>query len=668
MRTPELARQLASRLRAARSRSIDRDGPLGSLDDPAAGEWCVQQGVVRLVGWASPRSGRASVVLRLDGRVVAETVPVLSRPDVAAVHGGDAVSSGWQLAVTLAPVHDGARWSVDAHDDTGTTSLGRGVVRVRVGPQSGRPAQMIGHLDSPLDGQVAPGAVVAVAGWALDGADLADVIEIFVDARPPVLARRCEPRPDVARARAGTGVASGIATAAGFRELLVLNDEEGRDSTLIRVRATGRSGSVWHSGPITVHHVAGPASHLDVARSPFDALPPSRGRAAELPKVCVLTHSLQLGGGELYLQELLLRLAAARVAELRVISPSDGPLRAELESAGIAVHVTTPYAVDPSHYYGRRAELAAVLQAWSCDVALANTLGVFPAVDAALQAGIPVAWAVHESFPLAVFSYLNWGERGLAPEIHERWIQTLLGADVVVFEAESTLELFRSQVPDVRGRCIQYGIDLGAMTARQSTRDRVALRAELGLKPEHRVLLCMGVLQDRKAQLALVEAFAEVAASAPDAVLVLVGYHPTPYARCVQAVVEDLDLSERVHIVDIDPDTERWYRCADVLVSASDIESLPRSMIEALAFGLPVLAADVFGVPEVIDDGATGWLFRARNGQALVAGLRRAVGCSDEELTAMAERCRKRALHFDGSHYARAYSEIIADLAGRATS
>ena len=112
------------------------------------------------------------------------------------------------------------------------------------------------------------------------------------------------------------------------------------------------------------------------------------------------------------------------------------------------------------------------------------------------------------------------------------------------------------------------------------------------------MLLCMGVLQERKAQLALVEAFAEVAASAPDALLVLVGYHPTPYAAFVLDAIEDLGLERRVRVLDIDPDVDRWYTCADVLVSASDIESLPRSMLESLAFGVPVLAADVFGVPE----------------------------------------------------------------------
>jgi D-inositol-3-phosphate glycosyltransferase len=665
MRRPDLTRRLVPQLRSAGGRSADASGPLGSLDVPGEDERYLDDGPVQLSGWAAPRSGSASVQLRLDGSVVAETVPTLPRPDVAAIHGDTALQSGWRLGVTLGPVHDGAQWSVVAADDGGTTSLGQGTVRARPGTAPDVTTTMTGHLDLPIDGQVAAGPVVEVSGWVLDGDRLADVIEIFVDDRPPILAQRCGVRPDVAEMHTDNGVTPGVAIAAGFHELLILDDQDGRDHTVIRARARGRD-SVWHSEPVVVRHAPPrPDGSANVAPSPFYVGPAAAPATNGRKRVCALTHSLQLGGGELYLQELLLRLAAADVADFRVISQADGPLRAELERAGIPVHITSHYPVDAAHYFGRREELTALLRSWSCDVAIANTLGVFPAVDAALQAGIPVAWAVHESYPLKVFSYLNWGERGLEPEIQERWLQSLTGSEVV-FEAEATLELMHGQVPGLRGRCVRYGIDLAAVEAYTGTHDRGQLRAELGLRPEDRVLLCMGVLQERKAQLALVQAFAEVAAAEPDAVLVLVGFHPSLYANCVRAAVEDLGLGDRVRIIDIAPDTHRWYRCADVLVSASDVESLPRSMLEALAFGVPVLAADVFGVSEVIEDGVNGWLFKSRDGASMVAGLRRVLACSAEELAAMTATCREHAREFDGSNYADAYTKILADLDARA--
>jgi glycosyltransferase involved in cell wall biosynthesis len=192
------------------------------------------------------------------------------------------------------------------------------------------------------------------------------------------------------------------------------------------------------------------------------------------------------------------------------------------------------------------------------------------------------------------------------------------------------------------------------------------VRAGLGIRADERVLLVMGVFQDRKAQLALVHAFAPLAAAHPDAVLVLVGYHPSPYGDAVRRTVDELGLTGSIRIEDIHPDTYRWYRAADVLVSASDIESLPRSILEAMAFGVPVAAASVFGVPEVLVDGANGWLFEPRHGDALVAALRRVLAADDAHLAALGNQARRDAHAFDGQGYASEYHKLIVDLAAEA--
>jgi D-inositol-3-phosphate glycosyltransferase len=294
-----------------------------------------------------------------------------------------------------------------------------------------------------------------------------------------------------------------------------------------------------------------------------------------------------------------------------------------------------------------------------CDLVIANTAGVFPAVDAAIEVGVPVVWAVHESFDPDVFAYLNWGADGLHPEIREQWLASFAKADLVVFESEATKVLYENHFPGLTGRCIRYGIDLTSVAEYESTHDRTLLRAQAGFTPADRVLLCMGVFQERKAQLALVQAFAGVARAMPNARLVLVGEHPTDYAMAVRRAVSELGLDGSVRIEAIAPDTYRWYHCADVLVSASDTESLPRSVLESMAFGVPVLASDVFGLAEVITDGVNGWLCSARDGVALTAGLRRVFAATDTELAAMTARCRAEAQSFDGAHYAAAFAELI---------
>lgn len=144
--------------------------------------------------------------------------------------------------------------------------------------------------------------------------------------------------------------------------------------------------------------------------------------------------------------------------------------------------------------------------------------------------------------------------------------------------------------------------------------------------------------------------------------MVIVGWNPSEYGFAVKRWVHDLQLDDKVSIVDVDHDTYRWYHASDIVASASDVESLPRSFLEAMAFGSPIVSADVFGVSEVVLDGTNGWLFEANDGSSLIKGLTRAIGCSDSELQTMSDRCREDALGFDGRGYASEFRNLILEL------
>ncbi len=641
-----------------RARRRSAGAPFGVWEHPRPGRLIPAERVV-FDGWALPgrHGGAAQIQVLYDQRVVGATLTGKPRADVARVYGLPALESGWTVEVDLAGVPGGAAIEVVVEDGRGRQTLGRGRIAPSAPPASEAPlpAAATGAIDRPLEGELVEGAVLPVWGWCTAGGEVPDMVEIYVDDAPPVRARRCDPRLDLPHA---VPAPPAVAVAAGFSELMPLRRTQGRRSAAVRVHARFGTGAVWQSKPVTVR-LAGedqPWAGAPALASPFRTHRSRRGSGRL--RVLAIVHSLRLGGGELYLQELLRRLVDDDVAEFRVISPEDGPLRAELEAAGIGVHVTAPYEVSPARYAARLAELAVLIESWGCDVAIANTLGVFPAVDAALEAGVPVLWAVHESFDLDVFAYLNWGARGLHPSVHERWLAAMRRA-TLVFEADATRQMFEQAVPGLNARHIPYGIDLAAVSAYEEAQERDATRAAAGFAADDRVLLCMGVFQERKAQLALAHAFAAAAPVYPHAKLVLVGEHPSSYAQAIRIAVADLGLGARVRIEAIAADTYRWYRSADVLVSASDTESLPRSVLESQAFGVPVLAADVFGVSEVVTDGVTGWLCRARDGESLLAGLRRALTATDAELTAMSAHCRAAAADFDGAGYAKAYAELI---------
>jgi glycosyltransferase involved in cell wall biosynthesis len=180
------------------------------------------------------------------------------------------------------------------------------------------------------------------------------------------------------------------------------------------------------------------------------------------------------------------------------------------------------------------------------------------------------------------------------------------------------------------------------------------------------VILCVGRFERRKAQLSIIRAFETVASRHPDAQLMLVGDDGGAYANLVRRVAEQTALGDQLRIEKVTPDILTWYRAADVLLSASDTESMPRSAMEAMALGTPMLATAVYGVPELVDDAVTGWLFPERDVEALAAGMERALSTSPDELARIAARASEhvRAKH-DSSGYAGAYSRILDDLVNR---
>jgi glycosyltransferase involved in cell wall biosynthesis len=173
----------------------------------------------------------------------------------------------------------------------------------------------------------------------------------------------------------------------------------------------------------------------------------------------------------------------------------------------------------------------------------------------------------------------------------------------------------------------------------------------------------MGMFERRKSQLSIIHAFRLIASRHPGAQLVLVGDDGRPYADLVRRTAEASGLGSQVRIEKVTPDIHRWYRAADILLSASDVESMPRSAIESMALGTPVLAASVYGVPELVDDGVSGWLFRERDVDALSDGMERALSTPPERLAEMSAAASTYVrTHHDSSGYSAAYGDMLQRL------
>lgn len=136
-------------------------------------------------------------------------------------------------------------------------------------------------------------------------------------------------------------------------------------------------------------------------------------------------------------------------------------------------------------------------------------------------------------------------------------------------------------------------------------------------------MICVGRLSPEKGHEGLLEAFATVCARHVDVVLTIVGDGPELPRICEAIRVHRL--GERVALSGALSEEETLLQIAqsDVLVLASFMEGLPIVLMEAMALGLPVIAPQLAGIPELVTDGQHGLLFRPSDWDDLAGKMTR---------------------------------------------
>lgn len=146
-------------------------------------------------------------------------------------------------------------------------------------------------------------------------------------------------------------------------------------------------------------------------------------------------------------------------------------------------------------------------------------------------------------------------------------------------------------------------------------------RVERVHKTDMRTILFAGWIEPEKGVFDLIRAFSMVASEMPQTRLVLAGKGKLDECR---RLADHSNLSDRVEIVGWLVGRGMWeaYREADLFCLPSYAEGLPMSVLEAMAFGLPVVTSPVGGLPDLIVSGQNGLLVKAGNVEALAAAIR----------------------------------------------
>jgi glycosyltransferase involved in cell wall biosynthesis len=150
-----------------------------------------------------------------------------------------------------------------------------------------------------------------------------------------------------------------------------------------------------------------------------------------------------------------------------------------------------------------------------------------------------------------------------------------------------------------------------------SEKRKSELRQKLGFNDRARVLLSVGRLSHEKGHADLIRAFPKMRELAGDSPLRLVLVGEGPERPRIEEHCRALNLTDAVTLAGQQDDINPYYGIADVFLLPSLSEGCPNVLLEAMAAGVPVVATDVGGIPEVVTGGRDAILVKKRD----LAGL-----------------------------------------------
>jgi glycosyltransferase involved in cell wall biosynthesis len=189
--------------------------------------------------------------------------------------------------------------------------------------------------------------------------------------------------------------------------------------------------------------------------------------------------------------------------------------------------------------------------------------------------------------------------------------------------------------------------------------DGTDLRAELGVPRDVPLVGTVAVHRPQKALRVLIDAFALVRRSLPEAQLVVGGSGPCTGAWKEHAAQRGLD--GRVAFIGRRDDVPAVIDALDVAVLSSDFEGTPLFVFECMARGTPVVATDVGGLPDIVEDGRTGVLVPRRDPEALATAIVSLLA-DRERATAIAAAARERLPEFSIEQISARHAELYAEL------
>lgn len=377
-------------------------------------------------------------------------------------------------------------------------------------------------------------------------------------------------------------------------------------------------------------------------------------------RILFLGHSPLKGGAELCLDTLLRHLSIPK-EDVFVVFPWEGPLSQSARDMGYTVYILPitwwmnfPHSIwyyksILFHFIPNIFRLARLIKKLRIDLVYTNTVSIWESAIAARLAGVRHIWHCHEVLGPGTTKY-----HLLPMRLHYKLIDRF--ADRIIFESHSSKKacaLFRNNPKsEVVYNSLRFSCeDIGPAT--KGDRQRFQLRSE------DRVVAFIGQFCERKNPFALLRAIARIKHS-ENLRCLLVG--EGPLRDSVAHEIKALGLENVCFLMDFQHDMPGLMRCIDLLVLPSREESFGLVLVEAGAFGKPVIATRTQGPTEIVVDGETGFLVDVDNDAQLSEKIELLLKSENERRRMGAAAMRRVQELFSGAKNTRLVEHLIEEV------
>lgn len=216
----------------------------------------------------------------------------------------------------------------------------------------------------------------------------------------------------------------------------------------------------------------------------------------------------------------------------------------------------------------------------------------------------------------------------------------------------------RDGYPASRIAVISNGLDFSKFD--QSNQKRHEIREALGLKSDEIAIVKVANIIPYKGHVDLIYAFAELAKGDNRVKLFLVGEDRGPAEELMQ-LADSLQVLDRIFFLGGSSDVPTLLNAMDVGVMASHEEGLSNSLIEKLAAGLPVVATNVGGNPDIMSGMPNCYLVNAHNSEDLARGMKELISGLGQARSTRAQRQDLLKERYSVESMVKAYENLYAE-------